>query len=318
MNFNFFAAFQHTLCFAFSRKRNGHATLLIKSSSFTFLFWGFCCLISITACKEVGPNINLGNKNKALADTTYIENPIQTPEEKNVVMEEFTGVQCVNCPAGHQIIKTLQSTFGERLVVVSYHTDFLGEPFAFTTEDLRTDAAKQVQDYLVFDGYKPAAAIDRFPFNPSQTSLLYSRNTWNTRVQQEMGKTSPLNILLTTVIDTNIRKITTTVELHYTSTVAEQQKVTMLLVENNIVQPQLNTGNVIDTFYNHSDIQRVFITNPLGDDIATTTEAGRVVRKIYETSLPQNIKLNNTKLIAFVHQYVGSKEILQGKEIALK
>ncbi len=276
------------------------------------------CMASISGCKEVGPNINLGGKSKSLVDTSYVENPPPAAEEKNVVMEEFTGVQCVNCPAGHQIIKTLKSSFGERLVVVSYHTDFLGEPFSFTTEDLRTEAAKQVQDYLVFDGYKPSASIDRFPFNTSQTSLLYSRNTWNTRVQQEMAKTSPVNIALTTVVDTTTRKLTATVELHYTSTVAEEQKITMVVVENNIVQPQLNTGNVVDTFYNHLDIQRVFLTNALGDEIKTTTEAGRVVKKTYEVNLPATLQLKELKLIAFVHKYNGSKEILQGKEVEVK
>lgn len=308
--------FQHNFIPIFNRNRlHCHSIQTLKLLGIMVLL----LLIIITnGCKEVGPNINLGSKNKSLSDTTYIENPLQAPEEKNVVMEEFTGVQCVNCPAGHQIIKTLQSTYQRRLVVVSYHTDFLGEPFAFTTEDLRTEAAKQVQDYLVFDGYKPAAAIDRYPFNPSQTSLLYSRNTWSTRVQQQITKTTPVNILLQAILDSNTRKLTTTLELHYTSSVVEQQKVTVLLIENNLVQPQLNTGNVIDTFYNHSDIQRVFITNPLGDDINTTTEAGRVVRKVYETQLPQNIKPSHSKLVAFVHRFVGSKEILQGKEIELQ
>lgn len=269
------------------------------------------------SCKEVGPNINLGNKSKALVDTTYIETP-QTPEDKNVVMEEFTGVQCVNCPAGHQIISTLKTNYGERLVVISYHTDFLGEPFSFTTEDLRTEEAKQVQDYLVFDGYKPAASIDRFAFNSSQTSLLYTRNSWSNRVQQELSKVSPVNILLTSMVDSISRKLTATVELHYTSTLTDAQKVTLVVIENNIKQPQLNTGNVIDTFYTHNDIQRVFLTNALGDEINTTTEAGRVVKKMYQADLPPTLNLSNLKLIAFVHKFSGTKEIIQGKEIKAK
>ncbi|HRN93311.1 MAG TPA: Omp28-related outer membrane protein [Chitinophagales bacterium] len=283
------------------------------------LFWlnvifAFTMLFS---CKEVGPNINLGSKSKALVDTTYLETP-QTPEDKNVVMEEFTGVQCVNCPAGHQIIKTLKASYGERLVVISYHTDFLGDPFSFTTEDLRTEAAKQVQDYLVFDGYKPAASIDRFAFNSSQTSLLYTRNTWSNRVQQELTKTSPVNILLSSMVDSASRKLTATVELNYTSTITDAQKITLVIIENNIVEPQLNTGNVIDTFYTHNDIQRVFLTNALGDEITTTTEAGRVVKKMYQTDLPPTLNLNNLKLVAFVHKFSGTKEILQGKEIDAK
>jgi hypothetical protein len=271
-----------------------------------------------SGCQEVGPDINLGNKNKSLRDTAYIENPLQIPEEKNVLMEEFTGVQCVNCPAGHQIIKTLQSTYANRLIVISYHTDFLGEPFAFTTEDLRTNGARQVQDYLIFDGYKPAAAIDRFSFNSSQNSLLYSRNTWNTLVQQQVAKKTPVNISLVATLDSSTRKLTAAVELHYTASVAERQKLTVVLIENNITQPQLNTGNRIDTFYLHQDIQRLFLSNALGDEISYSTEAGRVIRKVYQTNLSGNLKIKDLKLVAFVHKFSGSKEILQAKQIPIE
>ena len=273
------------------------------------------CLFS---CEEVGPNINLGKGSKALADTTYIESPVQAAEVKRVLMEEFTGVQCVNCPAGHVIIQTLKNTFGEQLIAVGYHTDFLGEPYSFSTEDFRTDQATAVQDYLVFDGYKPAAAFDRVAFDGNQTSLLYPRNSWNNRMQQQLTKAAPVNIVLANTFDATTRKLTVALELHYTQDVAEAQKISLLLTESGMQQPQLNVGNVVDTAYTHFDVERVFLTNVLGDDLNTTTEAGRVIRRIYETTLNANWKPENIHAVGFVHLFGTKREVLQAKEIAIK
>jgi len=293
--------------------KNYGIVVYLKLSATFFIFSFF-----LFGCKEVGPNINLSKGSKALADTTYIESPVQVAEMKRVLMEEFTGVQCVNCPAGHVIIETLKNNFGEQLVAVGYHTDFLGQPYAFSTEDFRTTQATEVQNYLVFDGYKPAAAIDRVAFDGNQTSLLYPRNSWNNRVQQQLTKTAPLNIELSNTYDAATKKLTIAVELHYTQNVADAQKITLLLTESGMQQPQLNIGNVIDTIYTHKDVERVFLTNVLGDELNTTTEAGRVVRRIYETTLGANWKPENIHAVAFVHLFGTKREVLQAKEIVIK
>jgi len=55
-------------------------------------------------------------------------NPVDTTGEvlRHVLVEEFTGVQCVNCPQGSQLIENLINTHGERLIAVSIH--FAGKP----------------------------------------------------------------------------------------------------------------------------------------------------------------------------------------------
>ena len=74
----------------------------------------------INGCQEVGPNINLGNS-RTVASSTYIESPVQTPEPRNVLIEEITGVSCNNCPAGHVILENLITSTGGHVIGVSYH-----------------------------------------------------------------------------------------------------------------------------------------------------------------------------------------------------
>src|SRR4051812_31063464 len=56
-----------------------------------------------TACREGAPAVDFGLK---VTDTTFMAAP-ETPQQRVVIIEEFTGVKCPNCPAGSTLIKSL-------------------------------------------------------------------------------------------------------------------------------------------------------------------------------------------------------------------
>ena len=41
--------------------------------------------------------------------------------QRVVLLEEFTGQWCINCPAAHEVVKSLKAQYGEQLVSVSIH-----------------------------------------------------------------------------------------------------------------------------------------------------------------------------------------------------
>jgi hypothetical protein len=271
----------------------------------------------LPSCKEVGPDINLHGNGNVVSDTTYIESPISTPELKNVVMEEFTGVRCPNCPQGHQIIATIKASNPGRVVALSLHPiNSLGAPYPFSAQDFRSQKAQSLFDFLVQIGLEPAAAIDRKLF-AGESNILLDKNKWSVDVTQQMTQAVPVNVLLGSVYDSLTRELTVIVDLHYTQAVTEENKLTVLLTETNMISAQLD-GSIIDTFYTHRDVMRDFITDVQGDAITQTREAGRVVRKVYKKVLDVAWKPENMHIVAYVHEYQNSKRIYQGKEIAVQ
>src|SRR5687768_4725486 len=49
---------------------------------------------------------------------------------RKVLLEEYTGHRCGNCPPAAVTAQTLKSTYGERLVVMTVHAGFFAEPKA--------------------------------------------------------------------------------------------------------------------------------------------------------------------------------------------
>jgi hypothetical protein len=246
-----------------------------------------------------------------------VESPVAAPETKNVVIEEFTGVRCPNCPQGHAVVAALKSTYPGKIVAVSLHPiNSLGAPYSFSPQNFENNKAQTLFDYLVQIGLEPAAAVNRKLFS-GETNILLDKTKWTNYTAQEFAVSTPVNVLLSKTYDSTNHLLTVVAELHYTQNISEQNKLTILLTESNIVAPQLN-NSVIDTFYVHKDVMLDFITDTQGDAIAAPLTAGRVVRKVYQKVLDAAWKPENMSIVAFVHEFQNSKVIYQGKETTVQ
>ncbi len=274
--------------------------------------FAFCFLHS---CKEVGPDINLHGNQNVVSDTTYIESPVVIAETKNVVIEEFTGVRCPNCPQGHVVIANIKAANPGRIIAVSLHPiNSLGKPYnGVSTQDFQNTKAQSLFDYLEPIGQEPAAGIDRKKFS-GETYILLDKSVWSGYTTQQRAQATPVNLILDKSYDSTNHELTVIAELHYTQNITEENKLTILVTESDIITAQLN-GAVVDTFYNHKDVMRDFITETQGDVITQTREAGRVVRKVYKKVLDAAWKPENMHIVAYVHEYQNAKLIYQGKEI---
>ena len=57
---------------------------------------------------------------------SHFEQPDTESVVKNVLLEDFTGQRCVNCPRGSEVIEQLQEAYPERLIAVGIHGGPLG------------------------------------------------------------------------------------------------------------------------------------------------------------------------------------------------
>lgn len=290
-------------------KRGAYSlTMLVAAAGVAF---------NVSSCKEVGPEINLGNNQNAVSDTTYVESPVATPEAKLVLIEEFTGVRCPNCPQGHDIIENIKAANSGKVVSVSLHPiNSLGAPYSFSVQDFRSQKAQTLFDFLGQIGLQPAAAVNRTLFG-GETKLLLDKSKWSTYTGQQLSTTTPVNIDIDKTLDTTNNELTIAVELHYTSAVSEANKLTVVLTESDMVTAQLD-GADIDTFYVHKDVMRDFISDTQGDLLNTTLEAGRVIRKVYKKTLDAAWKPENMHIVAYVHESQNSKVVYQVKEVEVK
>ena len=247
-------------------------------------------------------------------DTTYVD-VVQNPQQKIVLLEEYTGVYCYTCPATHQVIAGILSLYPGRVIATNTHStsfgiysnpDVMGNLYDFRTVD-----GDSVVDLLGGVISLPSGVVNR-KIHPGETTIIsQNRDLWQSYVEQELTEAVKINIEITNDFTASTRNLQVVVSLNYVQAVNEANYLSILFVENNIIDKQLAADLTVDPNYSHQHILRDYITHFRGNEVATTKEPGRVYIRVYNYIIPENWNENNIDVIGFVHRGGASLNILQ-------
>lgn len=281
-----------------------------------FLIW-LIAAMAFTACNEIGPPIDLGSGNVALIDTTYLKATPAAPQHRVVLIEEFTGATCNNCPAGHVATNEIYLAHPDSVIIVAIHNDNpQADPYP-NEEDFRTTEGIQISQRLGGSAAIPVAAIDRFEF-PGETQEAVIRPKWKNYTIEELKKMPPVNIDLDVAFDAVTREILVTATMEFTSTVTTPTNLSIMITESKIISPQKLQNLSTDYDYEHNHVLRGMITPVFGVVTNAATEAGRVVIKQFKYTLPATWDENNLEVVTFVHHNGATNNVLQAAHEKVK
>lgn len=274
-----------------------------------------CCSALIggllSACREIGPNIELHSTGGTkLLDSTWIAGTLDTVQHRVVLLEEFTGVQCINCATGHALANTIKTSNPNQVAAVALHSYLLDDPYPYSLLNLKSDKAEQINSTYGPAPAKPMAMINRKVF-PGETSKIYFTSKWTAYTNSEVASAPQVNVDVTNDYNSASRELTITLKLQYTTAVTENCKYSIYITENELVTAQLLPSGDVDTNYVHNDVFRDVITSLTGDNISETTVAGRTILKKFRYTLPAEWDPAHCEVLAFVHKYGTSDEVMQ-------
>jgi len=244
-----------------------------------------------------------------------------TPENKNVILEEFTGIHCGYCPDGHVQAQNFSNANPGDVVVINLHTGSYAAPSP-GEPDFRTPLGPAIDAQASVSGY-PAGTINRHLFAGMGQSggTAMSRGNWASAGGQILGQPSCVNVAAEASLNISTRVLTVDVEAYYTdNSTSATNKVNVVLVQNNVEGPQANgavynPGAILPNGnYNHQHMFRHMLTGQWGDDITTTT-TGSLFQNTYTYTIPPDLNgvaydLFNLEVAVFVSE--GQQEILSG------
>ena len=161
-----------------------------------------------------------------------------TPENKNVVLEEYTGISCPYCPDGHAIANSIKDNnpSGD-VMLINIHTGGYANPQGPGT-DFRTNYGSALATNAAVSGY-PTGSINRV--GPSMK--LEAIGLSSTAAQ--LSQPSPVNIWSEAIIDMGTNTLTVNVEIYYTgSQTVTSNKLNVAVLQNNIEGPQSGGTNI--------------------------------------------------------------------------
>jgi hypothetical protein len=229
---------------------------------------------------------------------------------QNVLIEEYTGVRCQNCPAGAQLLEELKRIHGARLVIVSIHGGFFAQP-TNKENKLKLDNADGEELIRIFNqpqGY-PSAVINRKVFS-GQSSVFLGGGSWAGYVDEEKKRLPSIGMDLEIQSDSILRKLNIACELNTLITPsANPVFLSVVLVENNIRDAQLGLAGV-DTNYIHQHVMRKFITGTQGLKIEPMILNEKRLYN-FNAEYAGDWKFYDLSVVAFVHHGSPGFEVVQ-------
>lgn len=236
------------------------------------------------------------------------------PEDKKVILEEFTGIHCVFCPQGHAIAQAIQDNNPGEVFLINIHVGSFAVPGA-GEPDFRTPFGSAIANQSGLIGY-PAGTVNRRNFpgleQGSAGTTAMSRGSWTNASNQILAAPSYVNVAVEADINVQTNELTVHVEGYYTGDSPQGTNLlNVALLQNNTKGPQ--TGGNMGTNYNHMHRLVYMVTGQWGISIPATT-TGTFVDETFTYSIPAEFnsipcELADLEIVAFVtetHQQIAS------------
>ncbi|MEZ5057232.1 MAG: Omp28-related outer membrane protein [Saprospiraceae bacterium] len=258
-------------------------------------------LLILASCQENMPEI---------PDLTNISS------NRKVIIEEFTGAGCVNCPAGSAEIESLLAQFPNNLIAVSIHTGTFARPYTNSKYDFRTvDGDKLTKDFFGEEPFSyPSAIIDRKKLG--QGTHYVGQTSWAGLIVSQIGEGASVSLELRKSFDVNTRNLSLDVDILPLDDLPSDCRLSLLLTETGIVDYQLLPSPVgWKADYNHKHVLRDIISNFDGDVISEPLTSGNTVTKKYTYQLDEDWDPAKCNVIALIHRFESdNKVVLQAEE----
>jgi hypothetical protein len=242
------------------------------------------------------------------------------PEEviQKVLLEDYTGHKCVNCPAAAKLAGDLKEVYGDQLIIMAVHAGYFAEPENPPFDlDLRTAIGDQWDTYYNVIG-NPQGLVNRKLYNGAALVLPAG---WGEKVQEIVTNVTPqASISLETSFDAETRKLDVAVNSKFLSGFSEPYYLQVVLVEDSIQGAQSNNNPavgdtpIIEDYY-HRHVLRQDINGIYGDAVNGTEAivANEVYNHNYSLTLNAAYKAQHCSVIAFLYR-ISDNEILQVEE----
>ncbi|MDZ4745903.1 MAG: Omp28 family outer membrane lipoprotein [bacterium] len=240
---------------------------------------------------------------------------------QNILLEDFTGHYCGNCPEGTKVVRQLEAAYGERLIVIAMHVGNLALP---SPPDFPMDfRCKEGNDidktFKVALSGIPKGFINRFN---NGLGLLLDKGEWPTIVASEMTRKAAVDLKVNRTYDSTTKTVTLDVTVKYLDSGTVDDNLVAMLTESNIISDQLdykaNPQHIED--YEFDYMLRASFNGAWGEPLSSTSiPAGTTITKQLTYTLPAGKTWvpENCDVVVYVHRHNTTKQVLQVKKVSL-
>ena len=297
---------------------------IIVSAVFVFLVF--------SACDKVDAPYVIHNQPIDTAKCPAPAFPAVNSHFKRVLLEDYTGHNCPNCPGGALIAHGLQNQYKDTLVLIAVHAGFFAKVSAsdpLWKYDFRTDPGTDWDNFFKIAAVgNPNGMVNRKGYPKNQQVL--SPSSWANAVKTSAAEAPllDLQIIINNDADQDYDELCIHTKTSFLQPISGRNlNLSVIITEDSIIQPQNNSDPLVGATpqilnYVHMHVLRGAVNGSWGTPVLLKENTSTTpVVKSFSVNLT-TFNLNpvipkNCHVVAFVYD-TDTKEILQAAEEEIK
>ncbi|MEO6190488.1 MAG: Omp28-related outer membrane protein, partial [Saprospiraceae bacterium] len=237
-----------------------------------------------------------------------------------ILIEEFTGTSCPNCPSGTAEVESIKDKYPNNVVIIGVHSKFLAQPVNVADPDLRTVDANKIESFLGNYQGKPEVSINRQIYSGKSMIRLGITDPWLSYVEDELRKENLASLIISNSYNDNTRELMINVKAMATKNIDFPTYLHVAITESEIHAAQKNNTGVFDN-YIHNDVLHNLLTPVEGELFFNSLLNTENSSKEYKFTLPAESKFwiaKNCHVVAFLSKDQSLKSVIQASQANVK
>lgn len=244
---------------------------------------------------------------------------IQGNSTRKVLLEEFTGQRCPNCPTANAKARELDSIFEDKLIIIAVHATAFANPVPSLgyPNDYRTPMGDELAVNLgADDDGLPNGSINRT--QKSQEIWVWKFSEWTSRITEQLAEPPVLDLEVTSSFDETSRNASIQVDMEFFEEAPSDYRLVVVITEDSIVSKQLDLTTEYPNYVHRHMLRGSVTAGTFGEAISPNPIGiGDQFTKNFSFALPANWSADHCEVVAYVHR-LSDKRVMQAAEVHLK
>ena len=249
--------------------------------------------LALTGCNDISE------------EERFSAEPVAFTPKKNILIEDFTGQNCLNCPNAAEAVHAIQNLYGDdHVIAVAIHGGELKLPIPYgNPQQLATEEGDHWNTMWGVEEW-PNGMIDRI-------EGLRPYTAWSAAAVSRLQRETPLTLAVELLQDeaATLQPDSITLRVTMQATASLEGYINLWLTEDSIVAVQRMPDGSMNTAYVHNHVFRTALTPANGETLSV--EAGEERELLFGLRLPDAWKRENLRPIVFYESTKSGDGILQ-------
>jgi hypothetical protein len=258
-------------------------------------------------------------KPNVIIDTTDTTDSTDTSDTviyiRKILLEDYTGHRCGNCPRSHEKLQELLNVYGIKIVPLCVHAGFFAMPMSQYTADYRTSTGNDLNTYFGnSNAGLPNGMVNRTELDGN---VIIQHSNWEQVIQGILLLEPEMDIKIVNDYNSTSNTLKTDIKLTSLNEFSQTLKLAVYLKEDSIVSFQTDYDHDPQDIsdYIHRHVLRDAINSTWGDLVSDQIiTVNQTINFSYYYTLNSSWQSSKCSVVAYVYDD-ETKQIIQAEEI---